>query len=137
MADPLVIDASASLHIALAAEATPQLERYDLVAPAIFLSERTSALASAAFRLSVPAAAVLSSFERIEMMTVRIMDSDRAHRQAALELARSLGWAKSYDAEYVVLAQRLGCAVLTTDDRLARGAAHLVEMVDPRTLAET
>jgi predicted nucleic acid-binding protein len=134
MAGPLVIDASAALHIALAAETTPRLEGYDLVAPAMFLSERTSALASAAYRLGVPAPAVLESFDRLEAMLVRIVDSDREHRRASLELARSLGWAKSYDAEYVVLAQRLGCPVLTTDDRLARGAVHLVEMLDPRTL---
>jgi predicted nucleic acid-binding protein len=44
-------------------------------------------------------------------------------------LTQALGWAKSYDAEYVALAQFLKCPLLTIDARLARGAAHLIEFV--------
>ncbi len=82
----------------------------------------------------MPDTAVADAFDRLEAMPVEIVHTDRSHRRAALVLARSLGWAKTYDAEYVVLAQRLRCAILTTDDRLTRGARHLVEMCDPRTL---
>ena len=128
----LVIDASAALHVALSDEPTTELQRYELVAPTLFLSERTSSLASAAFRGAIPPEAVFDAFDRLEAITVRILDSDATHRRTSLELARSLGWAKTYDAEYVVLAQRLACPILTTDTRLARGAAHLVEMLDPR-----
>lgn len=134
MATQLVIDASAALHLVLAAEPTPKLARYHLVAPPIFLSERTSSLASAAFRSAMPAEVLVEAFDRLEGLEVEITDSDPAHRRAALLLARSLGWAKTYDAEYVVLAQRLGCAILTTDERLTRGARRLVDMLDPRTL---
>ena len=129
-----MIDASAALHLALAEDATPGLSRYHLIAPAIFLSERTSSLVSAAYRASMPDTVVVDAFDRLEAMTVEIVDTDRSHRRAALVLARSLGWAKTYDAEYVVLAQRLRCAILTTDDRLTRGARHLVDMFDPHTL---
>ena len=129
----LVIDASAALHIALASEATPALDRYQLVAPPLFLSERTSSLAAATFRGQVPEQAVLDAFDRLEAMTVTIIDGGREHRKQALILARSLGWAKSYDAEYVVLARDRSLPILTTDERLIRGAGHLVEMVDPRT----
>ena len=128
----LVIDASAALHITLSDEPTSELERYELVAPTLFLSERTSSLASAAFRGAIPQEAVFDAFDRLEALTVRIFETDEPHRRAVLALARSLGWAKTYDAEYVVLAQRLACPILTTDTRLARGAAHLVEMLDPR-----
>ncbi|MFP5342386.1 MAG: type II toxin-antitoxin system VapC family toxin [Candidatus Limnocylindria bacterium] len=130
----LVIDASAALHVALAAEPTPALLDYDLVAPAVILSERTSSLATAAFRAGIPAAAVPDAFDRLEAMPIMIVGSEAAHRRAALELARSVGWAKSYDAEYVVLAQRLGCGLLTTDARLMRVAGHLVEVIDPSVL---
>lgn len=129
----LVIDASAALYLALAATPT-KLDPFDLVAPDLFLSERTSSLVSGAFRAGVPQAALIAAFERLEDLPVRIVASDRAHRLASVELARSLGWAKTYDAEYVVVAQRLGCPMLTTDERLVRGAGHLIEMLDPRTL---
>ncbi len=134
MRTPLVVDASAALHIALSAEPTPALDRYELVAPALILSERTSSLAAAAFRSSIPEVAVGEAFERLEAMTIRIVDSDRGQRAAALELAHSLGWAKTYDTEYVVLARTLGCPMLTTDDRLARGARQIVQTLDPRSL---
>ena len=130
----LVIDASAALHIALASDVTPSLDRFELVAPSLFLSERTSSLAAATYRNAVPAQAVLEAFDRLEAMPVTIIDGGRELRLEALELARSLGWAKSYDAEYVVLAMHNSCPLLTTDDRLVRGAGRLVEMLDPRTL---
>jgi predicted nucleic acid-binding protein len=128
----LVIDASAALHVALASDATPDLDRYQLMAPPLFLSERTSSLAAASFRHDISEQALLDAFERLEAMTVSIVDGGHDSRREALMLARSLGWAKSYDAEYVVLARLHDCPILTTDERLARGAGHLVEMLDPR-----
>jgi len=52
--------------------------------------------------------------------------SELAHD--AYALAARLGWARSYDAEYVVLAQRLVCPFLTVDARLARTAGRFVEI---------
>ncbi|MFN2521664.1 MAG: type II toxin-antitoxin system VapC family toxin, partial [Candidatus Limnocylindria bacterium] len=43
----------------------------------------------------------------------------------AWRLADALGWAKTYDAEYLALAQLLGCRVVTLDGALQRGAARL------------
>ena len=129
----LVIDASAALHVALASDPTTGLDRYQLLAPPLFLSERTSSLAAATFRGHVPAEALEEAFERLEAMNVTIIDGDRDHRHEALIIARSLGWTKSYDAEYVALSLQNSCPLLTTDERLMRGAGHLVEMLDPRT----
>ncbi len=53
---------------------------------------------------------------------------------AASAVADQLGWAKTYDAEYVALAEREDVALLTVDTRLARGAGRLVRVVTPSEL---
>ncbi len=52
----------------------------------------------------------------------------------AWRIADDLGWAKTYDAEYVALARMLGCPLFTVDDRLRRSAGRVVEIVGPRDL---
>jgi predicted nucleic acid-binding protein len=49
----------------------------------------------------------------------------------AWQLADRLGWAKTYDAEYVALAQLLDARLVTLDARLRRSAAKLVNVVAP------
>jgi predicted nucleic acid-binding protein len=45
-----------------------------------------------------------------------------------------LGWAKTYDAEYVALARLLGCRLVTLDARLRRGADRLGFVISPDEL---
>ncbi len=45
-----------------------------------------------------------------------------------------LGMARTYDAEYVALARLLRCRLVTTDARLQRVAAALVDVVGPTDL---
>jgi predicted nucleic acid-binding protein len=131
----LVIDASAAVYLASLAEMPPDIAGFDLVAPPNFPSERTSALTAAIYRGELPNTAADELFERLEAMSVRVIDDGTLHRREAFDLARSLGWAKTYDAEYVVLARRLECALLTTDARLERGARRIVEILVPTSFA--
>ena len=52
----------------------------------------------------------------------------------AWSLADEFGWAKTYDANYVALAQILGCRLVTLDARLRRGTARLGFVVGPTEL---
>jgi predicted nucleic acid-binding protein len=49
-------------------------------------------------------------------------------------IADVLGWAKTYDAEYVALASLLKCRLVTLDARLRRGANWLGLVVGPAEL---
>ncbi len=69
------------------------------------------------------------------------LDDTPIERQAPKELlheawhvADELGWAKTYDAEYVALGDLLGARVVTYDLRLRRGADRLGFVVTPAEL---
>ena len=52
----------------------------------------------------------------------------------AFRLADELGWAKTYDAEFLALARLERAVVLTTDSRLRRGADRTGLVIDPTEL---
>jgi predicted nucleic acid-binding protein len=54
--------------------------------------------------------------------------------EEALRIADRLGWAKTYDAEYLALARLLKCPFLTTDAKLKAGGSGLVEVIGPADL---
>lgn len=111
------------------------LDRYTFHAPPLMWSEALSALAQAAYRREMPASALGTAVERLEALPVRTADADPQHRRAALDIALELGWAKTYDAEYVALARSLRCSLLTTDHRLRRGAERMIDVVAPVDIA--
>jgi predicted nucleic acid-binding protein len=49
----------------------------------------------------------------------------------AWAIARRLGWAKTYDAEYLALARRLDTSLVTLDARLRRGGTNFVSVLGP------
>jgi len=49
----------------------------------------------------------------------------KALRRTAWTIAEELGWAKTWDAEYLALVRSTGTRVVTLDARLRRGAARL------------
>lgn len=127
----LVLDASAAVHLATMEPRWRGLERYELHAPPLMWSEALSGLAQATYRGDMPASALGTALERLEALPVVTSEADHRHRRAALDITLELGWAKTYDAEYVALARSLGCSLLTTDRRLQRGAERLIDIIEP------
>ena len=57
--------------------------------------------------------------------------------ERAWSIADALGWAKTYDAEYVALAQILDCPLLTRDGRLYRSASGIATIIGPAQFVVT
>ncbi|MGH2445855.1 MAG: type II toxin-antitoxin system VapC family toxin [Candidatus Limnocylindria bacterium] len=131
----LVIDASVALSAALTRDGFDRIAGHDLVAPPLMWSEAVSTLREHAWRGDISAEQAATSLAALMAAPIRKRAPRRLHREAWL-VAEQLGWAKTYDAEYVALARLLGCRLLTRDDRLRRGAARAVETIGPTELEQ-
>jgi predicted nucleic acid-binding protein len=120
----LVVDPSVAVPACLAANGFASIPDSELVAPPLLWSEVRSALHELVWRGEVDAETGAAANEVLDGCPVRRIDDDRLGA-AAWRIADELGWAKSYDAEYVALAQLLGCRMVTRDGRLRRGAGRL------------
>ena len=125
----LVIDASAALH---AAASEQGFDRFSatLVAPALLWSECTSVLREMQYRDEIGAALKEAALSRILEGPIQRRSPRRLYVEAS-RLAVELGWAKTYDAEYVALARMLAAPLLTRDARLVRGASRVLSSVNP------
>lgn len=123
----LVVDANVIVQLILAGGALGPLDGHDLVAPPLLASEVTSTLSEMAFRHEIPVEPARQAVAMVAGLGIRLMRIDDLYERS-WELARQLGWAKSYDAEYVVLAQATSAPLVTLDGRMRRGAGHLVAM---------
>lgn len=129
----LVIDSSAALRASTSPDAAGDLSPHELIGPPLLWSEVHSAVHEALWRREVTetgASDVLAAFARLG---VRRRSPAGLHA-AAFGVADELGWAKTYDAEFVALARLAGARVLTTDARLRRGADRTGLVIDPTEL---
>jgi len=129
----LVIDASVVLPACSSPDGFDIFGRQDLIAPPLLWSQSRSALHEALFRKEISETQALRTLEALDQAPVRA----RTHRglgRRAWNLATELGWAKTYDAEYLALADLLNCRFVTLDARLRRGVARLGFVVSPTEL---
>ena len=129
----LVIDASAAIDAGQFRSGFDRFGGESLVAPPLFHSEIRSALHEAMWRGVIGGERGRSWLGTIEAAPIRI----RTHRRLSEEswrVADDLGWAKTYDAEYLALARLLRCRLVTTDLRLRRGTERLGFVITPREL---
>jgi len=118
-----VVDAGVVLQ--LASEGLDIQAEHKLLAPTLLRSQTLSALHEAVHRGEIPADVARERLARINRMPIRLL-GDAVLRRRAWELADRLGWASTYDAEYIALTQLQADAFVTTDARLARSVAGIV-----------
>jgi predicted nucleic acid-binding protein len=129
----LVIDAS----VAIAACHTPlgfaRFRGHKMVAPQLMILEASSVFHEMSWREEI-------NKQRAKQLLTRLLKADIEIRtpsgltEAAWDVADELGWAKTYDAQYVALARMLDCKLVSIDERLLRGIARLGIAVRPREL---
>jgi predicted nucleic acid-binding protein len=118
-----VVDASAVIQIA--SEAVEVRGGYELLAPTLLRSQTLSVLHEAVQRGEIPADVARDRLERIWKMPIRLL-GDAVLRRRAWEIADRLGWASTYDAEYVALTLLQADAFVTLDEELARSVEGIV-----------
>jgi predicted nucleic acid-binding protein len=118
-----VVDAGAVLHLVSAELEVPG--KHKLLAPTLLRSQTLSALHESVQRGEVPADVARDRLTRIGRLPIRLL-GDAVLRRRAWELADQLGWASTYDAEYVALTQLQADAFITLDRELARSVAGIV-----------
>ena len=132
--EALVIDASAIVRGALVDQLTG-LSAYALQAPSLLWSEVASALSQLRYRAEISDDEATRALDRILAHPIAI-HSSRDIVASAIALARQLGWAKTYDAEYLALAQQLNVRLLTNDAGLHRFAIANTRIVGPAELLD-
>lgn len=128
-----VVDASALLPVLLSGGVLGPLEPHELVAPRLIRSEATSAIRELVFRGVIPDQEGPVAVARLANLPLTLHDPATLPDHA-YAVATTLGWAKTYDAEYVALAVLLEAPLVTLDERLRRGASRLVQVIAPANL---
>jgi predicted nucleic acid-binding protein len=120
-----VIDVGVALH--LAREGTTKIPaKHELLAPTLLRSQTLSLLHEAVQGGKVTDDVAREQLGRVQQLPIRLL-GDAVLRRRAWEVATQLGWAETYDAEYVALTQLQADAFVTLDARLTRKVKGLVE----------
>jgi predicted nucleic acid-binding protein len=118
-----VVDASAVLH--LVSEGIEVAPEHELLAPTLLRSQTLAALHEAVARGELPADVARDRLALVGRTPIRLL-GDAVLRRRAWEVADRLGWASTYDAEYVALTLLQADAFVTMNEDLARSVQGVV-----------
>ena len=118
-----VVDCGVVLQ--LAGEEIEVPAEHELLAPTLLRSQTLSALHEAVHRGELQADVARKRHTRLRTIPVRLL-GDAVLRRRAWDVADQLGWAPTYDAEYVALTQLQADAFVTLDAALARSVEGIV-----------
>jgi len=126
----VVLDASAALQLCADPDGPDALRTLQPSAPALLWSEFTALVGQQHWRgdlSSDHAAGLLEVLLSVEILRVATEEL----YTAAADMAVRLGWAKTYDAEYVALALMFDLPLVTLDARLRRRVEGIVTVLSP------
>ena len=118
-----VVDCSAVLRLASDEVEIPA--EHELLAPTLLRSQTLSVLHEAVRAGELESDVALAVLARVWAMPIRLL-GDAVLRRRAWRVADQLGWAQTYDAEYVALTQLQADAFVTLDAELARRLEGIV-----------
>jgi len=129
----LVVDAAVVVTACLSEIGLKALGREELVAPHLMWSEASSVLHELRWRREISGELATIALNRLTAADVRPR-RPKGLIEDAWRVADRLGWAKTYDAEYLALARLLKCRLLTTDAKLKAAGSGLVNVIGPADL---
>ena len=118
-----VVDCGVVLR--LASEAIEVPAEHELLAPTLLRSQTLSSLHEGVHAGEIPPDVALDRLARIRTMPIRLL-GDAVLRRRAWDIAERLGWAETYDAEYVALTRLQADAFVTLDAELSRRVEGIV-----------
>jgi predicted nucleic acid-binding protein len=98
---------------------------HQLVAPTLLRSQLLSLLYQAVQRGELTKKDATRQLDYVRGLRIRLL-GDRVLQQLAWQIAETLGWSDTHDAEYIALTQLQADAFVTLDDDLARAVKGLV-----------
>ena len=116
---------AASAVLLLAGEGVEVADGHELLSPTLLRSQTLSILHEAVQRGEISSQAARDRLDFVQRMSIRLL-GDAVLRRRAWEVADQLGWASTYDAEYVALTQLQADAFVTLDEALARQVEGIV-----------
>jgi predicted nucleic acid-binding protein len=129
----LVVDAAVVITACLSEIGLKALGRDELVAPHLMWSEASSVLHELRWRREISSELAIIALARLTAADVGAR-RPKGLIEEAWRVADRLGWAKTYDAEYLALARLLACRLLTTDAKLKAAGSDLVNVIGPTDL---